>query len=121
MNKNINRPMRSMGAKGESMEYDEEPKELFDILLEKRKVDTDDDKLMVSFENIEEGFAMPATKEGKEDNSIEAQANKQMEELYAPVLKRFKPEELDYMFNVLFPQDQLDMRNRDMVKKGYAI
>ena len=56
MNKNINRPMRSMGAKGESMEYDEEPKELFDILLEKRKVDTDDDKLMVSFENIEEGL-----------------------------------------------------------------
>jgi hypothetical protein len=92
--------------------------ELFDILLEKRKVD--DDKLMVAFENIEEGFAVPAKKD-KEDNSVEAQANQQFQALWAPVLQRFEPEELDYIFNILFPQEQQKMKDEDMVEKGYAI
>tara|TARA_R110000824_G_scaffold359732_4_gene547321 strand:- start:2290 stop:2670 length:381 start_codon:yes stop_codon:yes gene_type:complete len=113
-------PEGTIGSK-DTDESMESKGELFDLLLEKRKVDSDDDKLMISFENIEEGFAVTSTKEGKEDNSIEAQAKKQMEELYAPVLKRFKPEELDFIFNVLFPQEQEEMRHRDMVKKGYAI
>jgi hypothetical protein len=95
---------------------------LFDVLLENRKVDEDSNKYSVAFENIEEGFILPVDKEeDDEDTSIEAQANRQFKELYSMVLERFTPDELDYIFNFLIPQEQREMKNRELVERGYEI
>tara|TARA_Y100000310_G_scaffold214559_1_gene215452 strand:- start:2 stop:301 length:300 start_codon:yes stop_codon:yes gene_type:complete len=95
---------------------------LFDVLLENRKIEEDDDKLIVAFRNIEEGFAMPMDKSDEnKDTSIEAQAERQFQELYSIVLQRFTPEELDYVFNILIPQEKKELENEDMLAKGYVI
>lgn len=96
---------------------------LFDVLLENRKVDDDSNKYAVAFENIEEGFILPVDKEEEdgEDTSIEAQAKSQFKELYSMVIQRFTPDELDYIFNILIPEEQREMRNRELVERGYKI
>ena len=93
---------------------------LFDVLLENRKVDTDSSKYAMAFENIEEGFVVPK-EEIEEDNSMEAQANQMLQELYEPILQRFTEGELDYIANELIPNEIKKFRNEKMEDQGYKI
>ena len=93
---------------------------LFDVLLENRKVDTDSSKYAMAFENIEEGFVVPK-EEIEEDNSMEAQANRMLDEMYAPILERFSEGELDYIINDLIPDEMKKFRNEKMKDQGYKI
>jgi len=93
---------------------------LFDVLLENRKVDADSNKYAMAFENIEEGFVVPK-EEIKEDNSMEAQANQMLQELYEPILQRFTEGELDYIANELIPNEIKKFRNEKMEDQGYKI
>ena len=93
---------------------------LFDVLLENRKVDEDSSKYAVAFENIEEGFIVPK-EEMEEDNSMEAQANQMLQELYEPILERFTEGELDYIANDLIPNEIKKFRNEKMKDQGYKI
>jgi hypothetical protein len=93
---------------------------LFDVLLENRKVDADSNKYAMAFENIEEGFVVPK-EEIEEDNSMEAQANQMLQELYEPILQRFTEGELDYIANELIPNEIKKFRNEKMEDQGYKI
>jgi len=93
---------------------------LFDVLLENRKVDEESSKYAMAFENIEEGFVVPK-EEIEEDNSMEAQANRMLDEMYAPILERFSEGELDYIINDLIPDEMKKFRNEKMKDQGYKI
>tara|TARA_R110000824_G_scaffold236036_1_gene424811 strand:+ start:245 stop:538 length:294 start_codon:yes stop_codon:yes gene_type:complete len=93
---------------------------LFDVLSEKRKVDEDTDKYSVALKNIEEGFIVKNTKEPEEDNSIEAQAKRQLEEMYSIVFERFSEEELKYVFEELLPNARAELRNTLRKEQGYT-
>ena len=93
---------------------------LFDVLLENRKVDEESSKYAMAFENIEEGFVVPK-EEIEEDNSMEAQANQMLDEMYAPILERFSEGELDYIINDLIPDEMKKFRNEKMKDQGYKI
>ena len=93
---------------------------LFDVLLENRKVDVESSKYAMAFENIEEGFVVPK-EEIEEDNSMEAQANQMLQELYEPILQRFTEGELDYIANELIPNEIKKFRNEKMEDQGYKI
>ena len=93
---------------------------LFDVLLENRKVDEESSKYAMAFENIEEGFIVPK-EEIEEDNSMEAQANRMLDEMYAPILERFSEGELDYIINDLIPDEMKKFRNEKMKDQGYKI
>ena len=96
---------------------------LFDVLLENRKVDEESSKYAMAFENIEEGFVVPKEEmeEEEEDNSMEAQSNRMLDEMYAPILERFSEGELDYIINDLIPNEMKKFRNEKMKDQGYKI
>ena len=94
---------------------------LFDVLLENRKVDADSNKYAMAFENIEEGFVVPKEEMEEEDNSMEAQSNRMLDEMYAPILERFSEGELDYIINDLIPDEMKKFRNEKMKDQGYKI
>jgi len=94
---------------------------LFDVLLENRKVDKESSKYAMAFENIEEGFVVPKEEMEEEDNSMEAQSNRMLDEMYAPILERFSEGELDYIINDLIPDEMKKFRNEKMKDQGYKI
>jgi len=94
---------------------------LFDVLLENRKVDEGSSKYAMAFENIEEGFVVPKEEMEEEDNSMEAQSNRMLDEMYAPILERFSEGELDYIINDLIPNEMKKFRNEKMKDQGYKI
>ena len=94
---------------------------LFDVLLENRKVDEESCKYAMAFENIEEGFIVPKEEMAEEDNSMEAQSNRMLDEMYAPILERFSEGELDYIINDLIPDEMEKFRNKKMKDQGYKI
>ena len=57
----------------------------------------------------------------EEDNSMEAQSNRMLQELYAPILERFSEGELDYIINDLIPDEMEKFRNEKMKDQGYKI
>ena len=75
----------------------------------------------MAFENIEEGFVVPKEEMEEEDNSMEAQANQMLDEMYAPILERFSKGELDYIINDLIPDEMKKFRNEKMKDQGYKI
>ena len=77
---------------------------LFDVLLENRKV-----------------FVVPKEEMEEEDNSMEAQSNRMLDEMYAPILERFSEGELDYIINDLIPDEMKKFRNEKMKDQGYKI
>ena len=94
---------------------------LFDVLFENRKVDEEASKYAMAFENIEEGFIIPKEEMAEEDNSMEAQSNRMLDEMYAPILERFSEGELDYIIHDLIPDEMKKFRNEKMKDQGYKI
>ena len=92
---------------------------LFDVLLENRKVDEESSKYAMAFKNIEEGFIVPKEEMAEEDNSMEAQANRMLDELYEPILERFSEGELDYIIHELIPNEIKKFRNDKRKEQGY--
>ena len=92
---------------------------LFDVLLEKKKGEEPAHKYSVALGDIEVGFIVPKEEQGEEDNSVEAQANAALKEVYAPIIERFSDQELEYIIHVMIPNEQANLRKQAARDRGF--